>query len=279
MQGRIWWGCRRCAPLFKWRLCYFVSLLWWCSTLHPQPPAREFFSGDNSYSISPAHSCILIVGRVAASHYTDKGGGSNYLCLPDHPLYTNPANISEDQTAHLYPVKYGKLMKIFNRFGPELLRKFPPSVREKFTRTLDFKDVPCAVCQVDGATSVLMIPANNVCPRRWSRQYHGYLMSQKHDYGKTEFICVDIEARGIPNTQNSNGNAFLHLTEFKCSGPSCKGFFRNQALPCTVCTTWTELSSRDHHVVKLFLLHRWSKAPAINFAGLYGPFKFCYLTI
>ena len=27
---------------------------------------------------------LLYAGRAAGSHYTEKGGGANYLCLPDH---------------------------------------------------------------------------------------------------------------------------------------------------------------------------------------------------
>ncbi|XP_031561473.1 uncharacterized protein LOC116297394 isoform X2 [Actinia tenebrosa] len=183
-----------------------------------------------------SRTSLVYSGRVAASHYTHKGGGSNYLCLPERALYTNQGNISEDQSAHLYPVKYGKVMNTFYKFSPNVLKNFSPADQKRLTASFDFMDVPCAVCRVDGATSVLMIPARNVCPRTGDRQYHGYLMSQKHDYGKSEFICVDVEAEGIPNTRNPNGDAFLHLTEFKCGSPSCRGYQQHKALSCSVCT-------------------------------------------
>jgi hypothetical protein len=157
--------------------------------------------------------------------------------MPNTAFYTNPKNISDTERAYLYPVKYGRVMTIFAKFTPEILKLFKEEQRKLLNNPLNYKDVPCAVCRVEGATTALMIPAHNYCPPKWDRQYHGYLMSQKQDYEKSEFVCVDVEAEGIPNTKNPSGDSFLHLTEYKCGSSPCGKYRKNRALTCAVCTT------------------------------------------
>lgn len=178
---------------------------------------------------------------MASPNYRDKGGGTNYLCMPDKALYTSRVDISTADRSFLYPVKFGPVTKVFNMFADKAwnsrLQRLPEKKRKLLNYTLDYKDVPCAVCRVDGATASLMIPAYNVCPPTWDRQYHGYLMSQKHDNEKSELICVDVEARGVPNTMNKNANSLLHLTEYKCGTSPCGRLQPRKALACAVCTT------------------------------------------
>ncbi|XP_048577315.1 uncharacterized protein LOC116619038 isoform X2 [Nematostella vectensis] len=185
-----------------------------------------------------AQTTIIYTGRVASPHHTESGGGANYMCLPDKAFYTNPANISRVDRAFLYPVKYGPVQKAYQKYPDHILAIMSPEERKKHSEPLDNKDVPCAMCQIDGATSSIMIPAHNICPPMWKKQYHGYLLSQKHNAEKTEYICVDIEAEGVASSQDHPGASYLHLSEFKCTSGSCFGSYRtNEALTCVVCAT------------------------------------------
>ena len=75
---------------------------------------------------------LIIVGQAGGNYYNHKGGGSNYLCLPNDPDNGKPYSYTNDV---LYGTEY-------ETGGSELRNK----------------DVPCAVCKRKGKSSVLMIP-------------------------------------------------------------------------------------------------------------------------
>ena len=49
---------------------------------------------------------LLYAGRVAGSHYTEKGGGANYLCLPEQPQYSTYTAGVQVGRAYLYGAEY-----------------------------------------------------------------------------------------------------------------------------------------------------------------------------
>jgi hypothetical protein len=49
---------------------------------------------------------LIIVGQAGGNYYTNKGGGSNYLCLPNDPDIGKPTRLLFVYTAVLG--KYGK---------------------------------------------------------------------------------------------------------------------------------------------------------------------------
>ena len=51
----------------------------------------------------------------------------------------------------------------------------------------------CALCSVEGCINIQMIPANNSCPKAWTLEYQGYLMT---DHFATTLVCVDIQLDG-----------------------------------------------------------------------------------
>ena len=83
---------------------------------------------------------LPILGQAGGSYYNSKGGGSNYLCLPNDPDNGKPYSYANDV---LFGAEYetGGSYKI-SGFGDNLHNK----------------DVPCAVCRHKGKSSVLMIP-------------------------------------------------------------------------------------------------------------------------
>ena len=83
---------------------------------------------------------LIIVGQAGGNLYTNKGGGNNYLCLPNDPDIGKPFSLANDV---LYGAEY------------EVRGKRKPS---SGFDNLDDTDVPCAVCRRRGKSSVLMIP-------------------------------------------------------------------------------------------------------------------------
>ena len=83
---------------------------------------------------------LLLVGQVGGNEHPNKGGGSNYLCLPNDPDNGKPYSYANDV---LYGAEYetGGSYKL-SGFGDNLYQK----------------DVPCAVCRRKGKSYVRMIP-------------------------------------------------------------------------------------------------------------------------
>jgi len=83
---------------------------------------------------------LIIVGQAGGNLHTNKGGGSNYLCLPNDPDNGKPYSFAND-------VLYGAEYEVG---GSSKLSGFGDNLHQK--------DVPCAVCRRRGKSSVLMIP-------------------------------------------------------------------------------------------------------------------------
>jgi len=83
---------------------------------------------------------LIITGQAGGGHYNSKGGGNEYLCLPNDPDNGKPYSYANDV---LYGAEY------------EVAGSQKPS---GFGDNLHNKDVPCAVCRCKGKSSVLMIP-------------------------------------------------------------------------------------------------------------------------
>ena len=82
---------------------------------------------------------LIIEGQAGGNSYSNKGGGSNYLCLPNDPDNGKPYSYAND-------VLYGAEYEVDGSSKPSGLDN------------LHDKDVPCAVCRCRGKSSVLMIP-------------------------------------------------------------------------------------------------------------------------
>jgi hypothetical protein len=86
---------------------------------------------------------LIIVGQAGGNSHANKGGGSNYLCLPNDPDNGKPYSYANNV---LYGAEY------------EVSRSSKPSGLDN----LHDKDVPCAVCRRRGKCSVLMIPGERL---------------------------------------------------------------------------------------------------------------------
>ena len=82
---------------------------------------------------------FLLEGQAGGSDHLKKGGGSNYLCLPNDPDNGKPYSYDNDA---LYGAEY----------------ELGGNRRPSGFGNLHDQDVPCAVCRRKGESSVLMIP-------------------------------------------------------------------------------------------------------------------------
>jgi hypothetical protein len=89
------------------------------------------------YVIVLMMTMLIIEGQAGGNHYKNKGGGSNYLCLPNDPDNGKPFSFANDV---LYGVEY----------EPYSLPAGFPNLRQK--------EASCAVCRRKGKSSTLMIP-------------------------------------------------------------------------------------------------------------------------
>ena len=164
---------------------------------------------------------LLYAGRAAGSHYTEKGGGANYLCLPEQPQYSSYTAGTQVGRAYLYGAEY-------ETGGIYANSPLQP---------LHDHNVPCAVCYTSARETVVMIPARLTCPSSWTREYYGYLMAEKYDYHRVVFECMDRSPEALPGNRGSTDGALFFHVELKCNyGIPCPPYDTQKELTCVVCT-------------------------------------------
>ena len=162
---------------------------------------------------------LLYAGRTSGSHWTQRGGGANHLCLPEQPEYSTYTAGTQNGRAFLYGTEF--------ETGGEGDGPF---------RSLYQHNSPCAVCYASNRGTVVMIPAKYTCPSSWTQEYYGYLMAEKYDTHRSTFECVDVSPQSIPGSlANTNGVLFYHV-EATCNGIPCPPYNTQKEVMCVVCT-------------------------------------------
>ena len=65
--------------------------------------------------------------------------------------------------------------------------------------SLNYHNVPSAVCYVATRSAVEMVPAKTQCPTDWTVEYVGYLLSNYHNNnGRSMYECVHINPESVP---------------------------------------------------------------------------------
>ena len=98
------------------------------------------------------------------------------------------------------------------------------------------QDVPCVVCFVATRVAVLMIPGTYLCPQNWTREYHGWLMTQRNDYTKATYECVDAAPEALTGGQPAENGAFFFHVEPRCGLLPCPPYDPQKEMTCAVCT-------------------------------------------
>ena len=188
-------------------------------TISPDGPAN---GGGVTYTRWGKTTCRQGVERIyegyaGGGEHNQKGNGANYLCLPKDPQYLSTT--SPSYQSYLYGAEYQSNNKVFSG------------------NTHDY-NVPCAVCHVPRKSSKLMIPAKTSCPKSWTREYYGYLMTEYHGhYPNKQYECVDHNPDVIAGSAKNTNGALFYFVEAVCNhGLPCGPYVAKRAVTCAVCT-------------------------------------------
>ncbi|XP_078692964.1 uncharacterized protein LOC144922790 [Branchiostoma floridae x Branchiostoma belcheri] len=129
-------------------------------------------------------------GAVGGGLFSHSGGGSDYQCLPLEDVEWNNPVPGHQHGSYMYGAEYN--VNSAEYFSTDNMRHI--------TNPVNY-DVPCSVCLVSSRSAHVMIPARLSCPRGWSKEYSGYLMSGGYnDASNKNFICVD----GVPELRQGS---------------------------------------------------------------------------
>ena len=164
---------------------------------------------------------LVYAGIAAGSEHRSPGGGAERLCLPLDPDYINTQVTTTNIYSNLTGVEYhvggnGPLQNLRNH------------------------NVPCAVCYASTRAAMIMVPAKTVCPSPWTREYYGYLMTDREHpvHQRSSFTCVDLNPEIVPGEgDNDHGALFSYVTSacYKYGLP-CPPYEANRVVSCVVCT-------------------------------------------
>ena len=158
---------------------------------------------------------LVYTGWAGGSHYTHRGGGSNYLCLTKQPQYL-------------------KFSSHINNRGLVYGAEYEASKDQPYGTMLNH-DVLCSVCNV-GRRAVLMIPGRYTCPSGWRREYYGYLMSEYHGHHRSMYECMDKSPEGRPGGYANHDGALFYQVEARCGSLRCPPYEQTKELTCAVCS-------------------------------------------
>ena len=159
---------------------------------------------------------LIYAGRAAGTHFTQKGGTNDYLCLPDNPQYLE-YGIGVQGYSPLHGTEY------------EIVSGQP-------LHSVNNHNVPCAVCHSSTRASVIMIPARLSCPSTWTLEYSGYLMSEYYAYHRSSTECVDKNPEAVSGCAGNTNGALFHHMEATCNCILCPPYVAEKELTCAVCT-------------------------------------------
>ena len=159
---------------------------------------------------------LVYEGYAGGGWFNQKGNGANYLCLPKDPQYLSTA--APIWRSYLYGAEY-------------------ESSNQMFGKTTHDYNVLCAVCLVPRKSNKLMIPAKISCPKTWTREYYGYLMTEYCDhYANKQYECVDHNPDVIGSAKSTNGALFYFIEAVCGHGLPCGPYVAKRAITCAVCT-------------------------------------------
>ncbi|CAG2225278.1 unnamed protein product [Mytilus edulis] len=161
---------------------------------------------------------LMIPGQVGGTQYNYRGGGVNYLCLPNDPENGQHQSYDNNQ---VYGSEY-QLSSSMKSSG--------------WSESMADKEVPCAVCYQKHRSTVLMIPGRKTCYKGWIPEYNGYLMSDHNTHFRRDFACVDINAEPMDNKNGNEDGAVFYPLRTKCGSLRCPPYTNEADVLCVVCT-------------------------------------------
>lgn len=162
----------------------------------------------------------LYEGVVAGSAW-NQAGSAEYLCLHKEPQYLRTTPGVQVERAYLYGTEYRALQS-------------PPAFSN-----LVHHDAPCAVCYTSTRSVKISIPGRTSCPPSWTREYYGYLMTDRFQHPSHNSrvpVCVDVNSESVPGSATARVHSLLLFIEVICSGLTCPPYSNGAEVTCVVCT-------------------------------------------
>ncbi len=176
-------------------------------------------AGKVVYTRWGKHTCryganLVYYGRMAGSHHRAVGGGTTRLCMPNNPDYTLPYISGVQNYSPLYNVEYQETIRSHGH------------------------DIPCAVCMVPTKEVVLMVPGKSSCPAGFTREYYGYLMSERvhGNHKRSTFECVDKDLEAVRGSSHHQANGWFGHVEAVCNGLPCRPYNNYKEINCAMCS-------------------------------------------
>ncbi|CAG2197661.1 unnamed protein product [Mytilus edulis] len=166
---------------------------------------------------SNTYTELVYSGYAGGGHYDETGSAAEPVCLPKDPDF----------------VKTSHSISSGNMYGAEFFGH-----NNFFGANSQFQDVPCAVCRVKQASSVIMIPGKNRCYTGWNMEYYGYLASNGYSQRAAgSYVCIDIQPEYVSGGSLANGNSKLfYEVVARCGSLHCPPYKANYPLTCVVCS-------------------------------------------
>ena len=160
---------------------------------------------------------LVYTGRAGGTRYNSRGGSSDKICLPDDPDY-HP--VTNGVTVPFYSVVQGAEYEY--HAGP--------------LRNLTQHNAPCSVCYVPNRATSIMVPAKTRCPTSWTREYYGWLVTERETHYRSTYTCLDFSPEAIAGGVADTNPSLFYYTFSDCNGLLCPPYIRNRVLACAVCT-------------------------------------------
>ena len=154
---------------------------------------------------------LVYGGKTGISYFGDRGGASNYICMPNGLQYTLPFSPGVQGYSFVFGTGYN----------------------------VNLHNAPCAVCYVATKQTTIMIPAHTSCPTGWTKEYYGYLASEARNHHRTTYVCLDVSLESVPGSSPpTHGGCFFFVAAncYNCCGVSCPPYSDEKELGCVVCS-------------------------------------------
>ena len=174
--------------------------------------------GSNSCP-SSSGAQLVYAGRAVGTKYNTQGGAAEKLCLPNDPNYL-PGTTGQQRSliSHIYGAEF----------------EFDANIAPN--SNVYNQIAACAICHVPTRATVIMVPGKTLCPSSWTREYYGYLTTEREAYHRSIFTCVDVNAEGATGASTNPDGALFYYAGASCTGIACPPYEDNRILSCAVCT-------------------------------------------
>ena len=97
------------------------------------------------------------------------------------------------------------------------------------------------MCYLATRSAMFIQQASYQCPSGWSREYYGYMMSDRVGSareGRKSTICVDANAEVVPGTGANTDPSLARFLSVECTNSElpCSPYVDGRILSCAVCT-------------------------------------------